>query len=159
MRRLLILLIATFAAALLAAPAHAAPHGGANNTNAKLCQKGGWQSLYTSTGASFASQDACSSYAAQGGQLLTAPPTVATLTITARLDGNCYWTVAGSGLAPFSPVPVWDYYSGFWQARDLLYADGQGNVNYTSSPHATTSYKVTGTTAGGDEIVSNIAAC
>ena len=47
-----------------------APRGvDGNSTNAKTCQKNGWQSLVTSTGSSFASEDACVSYAAQGGVL------------------------------------------------------------------------------------------
>jgi hypothetical protein len=53
--------------------------GGGNSANAKKCQKGGWQTLQTSTGGTFASQDECVSYAAQGGELfkpsLVAVPT------------------------------------------------------------------------------------
>jgi len=40
-----------------------------NSANAKKCQKGGWQSLVTSGGTSFASEEACTSYAAMGGVL------------------------------------------------------------------------------------------
>jgi hypothetical protein len=40
-----------------------------NSANAKKCQKSGWQSLVTSGGTSFASEEACTSYAAQGGVL------------------------------------------------------------------------------------------
>lgn len=43
--------------------------GGGNSPNAKACQKNGWQSLVTSTGDSFASEEACVSYAAEGGTL------------------------------------------------------------------------------------------
>jgi hypothetical protein len=43
--------------------------GGGNSLNAKSCQKNGWQSLVTSTGATFASETACTSYAAKGGTL------------------------------------------------------------------------------------------
>ena len=43
---------------------------GPNNTNAKQCQKGGWESLTTDTGGSFANEQACVSYAAQGGALV-----------------------------------------------------------------------------------------
>ena len=59
--------------AVAAAPAVAGKNG-PNNQNAKLCQKGGWQSLYTSTGGTFANQSQCVSYAAKGGTLLTTPP-------------------------------------------------------------------------------------
>lgn len=38
-----------------------------------MCQKGGWQSLYTSTGGTFTSEDQCTSYAAHGGTLRTTP--------------------------------------------------------------------------------------
>ena len=44
---------------------------GRNNDNAKQCQKGGWQTLYTDGGTSFASEQECVSYAAQGGTLTT----------------------------------------------------------------------------------------
>jgi len=42
-----------------------------NSTNAKQCQKNGWQSLVTSGGTSFASEEACTAYAARGGVLFT----------------------------------------------------------------------------------------
>ena len=64
--------LAVAVAAIAAGPASA--KGGGNSANAKLCQKGGWQSLFTSTGGTFASQDECVSYGAQGGTILTAPP-------------------------------------------------------------------------------------
>ena len=43
-----------------------------NSTNAKKCQKNGWQTLVTSGGTSFASEEACTSYAAAGGTLYPA---------------------------------------------------------------------------------------
>lgn len=64
--------LAVAVAAIAAGPASA--KGGGNSANAKLCQKGGWQSLFTATGGTFASQDECVSYGAQGGTILTAPP-------------------------------------------------------------------------------------
>jgi hypothetical protein len=42
---------------------------GGNSTNAKLCQKGGWETLQSGTGGTFTSEDACVSYGAQGGSL------------------------------------------------------------------------------------------
>lgn len=53
-------------------PAQAAKGG--NSANAKKCQKGGWQDLYSSTGG-FSSEKECTSYAARGGTLSTTPPT------------------------------------------------------------------------------------
>ena len=41
-----------------------------NSNSAKQCHKNGWQGLYTSTGVSFESNAACTSYAANGGVLL-----------------------------------------------------------------------------------------
>jgi uncharacterized repeat protein (TIGR01451 family) len=38
--------------------------------NAKLCQKNGWMTLYTRSGLRFSSEEACTSYAAMGGQLI-----------------------------------------------------------------------------------------
>jgi hypothetical protein len=43
--------------------------GGGNAANAKQCQKNGWQSLVTSTGSTFGSQQECVAYAATGGAL------------------------------------------------------------------------------------------
>ena len=48
---------------------------GANSANAKLCQHNGWQNLFRTDGTRFASQDDCVSYGAQGGTILTSPPT------------------------------------------------------------------------------------
>jgi hypothetical protein len=42
-----------------------------NNANAKACSKGGWTQLVTTDGASFASEKACTRYAAQGGTLVS----------------------------------------------------------------------------------------
>jgi hypothetical protein len=64
----LVLLATALVGLSQAAVASAAPGG--NSANAKLCQKGGWQTLTRSDGSSFANQDACVSYAAQGGTLV-----------------------------------------------------------------------------------------
>lgn len=67
------LTIGRVALALLAAvlvclsQAAAAAAGGGNSEIAKLCQKGGWQTLVRADGSSFASQSDCVSYGAQGG--------------------------------------------------------------------------------------------
>jgi len=64
-----VMLLAAFAAS-------GALAGGGNSGNAKKCQKNGWQTLITSTGATFTSQEQCVSYAARGGVLypLSAAP-------------------------------------------------------------------------------------
>ena len=69
----LVAALAVLGLTLTAVPAMAGKSG-PNNANAKLCQKNGWASLYTSTGGTFTSEKACTSYAAGGGTLLTAPP-------------------------------------------------------------------------------------
>ena len=63
-------LVFPLALALLAlamsAPLVAANNGG-NSASAKICQKGGWTGWATSDGTTFASQDDCVAYGAQGG--------------------------------------------------------------------------------------------
>jgi hypothetical protein len=46
---------------------------GRNNPNAKLCQKGGWQNYQRTDGTRFVNEEACVSYAAQGGTLVPIP--------------------------------------------------------------------------------------
>jgi hypothetical protein len=67
---------AAVSAALLFAATETALAGGGNSANAKKCHKNGWQTLVTSTGATFASEEECTSYAAHGGVLfaLSAAP-------------------------------------------------------------------------------------
>jgi hypothetical protein len=60
---------AALAAGLLLAAGGTALASGGNSTYAKKCQKNGWQTLVTSSGTSFASEEECTSYAAQGGVL------------------------------------------------------------------------------------------
>ena len=61
--------------ALVVAAVAATPAGAAGNSdNAKLCQKGGWKTLFRSDGSTFADQGACVSYGAKGGTILTGPP-------------------------------------------------------------------------------------
>ncbi len=77
MRIVNVVLMAVLAAALLvlgvASPAYAKGGDGGNRAGAKACQKGGYQNLYTSDGRSFASQDECVEYSAQGGTFGSAP--------------------------------------------------------------------------------------
>ena len=68
----LIKITALVAGLALAAVAASGTALAGNSTAAKQCQKNGWQSLVTSGGTSFASEEACTSYAAQGGVLLPA---------------------------------------------------------------------------------------
>ena len=73
-----------------------APAGaGGNSANAKLCQKGGWQTLYSTTGG-FASEKACVSYAASGGILSTFSPDSPQGACAAV--GGSYGLTAGPGI-------------------------------------------------------------
>jgi hypothetical protein len=63
----LLVLAAVCAASVLAGGALA---GAGNSASAQDCQKEGWQVLTRGDGTSFASEEACVSYAAQGGTLI-----------------------------------------------------------------------------------------
>lgn len=72
--RWLTALVLAVALALVITPTsatYAAP--GRNNPNAKLCQKGGWQNYQRTDGTRFVNEEACVSYAAQGGTLVRIP--------------------------------------------------------------------------------------
>lgn len=58
---------------LILVPSAAQAAKAGNSQNTKACQKDGWRTLMTSTGASFASQGKCTSYAARGGTLTPKP--------------------------------------------------------------------------------------
>jgi hypothetical protein len=68
---LLAVLVALTVSALVVGVSAAAAATGGSSANAKLCQNGGWRDLVTSTGAAFASEGDCFSYAAHGGAPLT----------------------------------------------------------------------------------------
>jgi hypothetical protein len=108
-------LIATagFGLAGLASPAGAA----GNSANAKLCQKGGWQSLQTGSGGSFGNQGACVSYGAHGGQifdptLTVTPNPVASdtpvLLVLAGFHANSAGTLTAAmdGQPPYTSIPL-----------------------------------------------------
>jgi hypothetical protein len=95
------------AAIALTAGIATATAGGGNSVNAKQCQKNGWQTLVASTGASFTSEDQCTSYAARGGMLHSAAPCLngGWQTPAQRSDGtafgsetDCISYVAGDGV-------------------------------------------------------------
>jgi hypothetical protein len=66
MPRLALALVSTGVLCLSLAPAASAS---GNSANAKLWQKGGWQTLLGTNG-SFTSEEACVAFAAQGGTLV-----------------------------------------------------------------------------------------
>jgi hypothetical protein len=67
-------IVAVIASLVVSFQAQAKPSGGNNSLNAKACQQGGYRFLYRSTGTGFATEQDCTSYAAQGGKLTTATP-------------------------------------------------------------------------------------
>jgi uncharacterized repeat protein (TIGR01451 family) len=71
MPRVGVLLGAVVLAALVAGSSTRADAPG-NSVNAAACQKGGWTGLFTRSGDPFSSSGACTSYGAQGGQLIVA---------------------------------------------------------------------------------------
>jgi hypothetical protein len=111
--RVAIALLAT--AVVCLSQAAVASAGGGNSANAKLCQKGGWQALVRSDGSSFASEEQCVSYAAQGGTLAQ-PASISTYVQVSGVGfqrvgvmGNGFTpntaiTFSESGLGPFGSV-------------------------------------------------------
>src|SRR6186997_783360 len=85
--RLRVSLLLAVAVALCVGVATATAAGGGNSANAKLCQKGGWQTLGTSTGQGFANESACVSYAAKGGTL-TPLPDLELVVVSCALSGT-----------------------------------------------------------------------
>ncbi len=74
----------------IGAPAADAAKSG-TSANVRSCQNGGWQQLVSSSGASFSSEKACTSYAARGGKLV--PKSV----VAPCLDGGWQNLVTSSG--------------------------------------------------------------
>jgi hypothetical protein len=93
------LIIALVAIGAVAAAGAAAGNGkgnGGNSANAKMCQKDGWMSLAQSDGTPFTSQEACVSYAAQGGTLIPKPAcTAGSENFSEDADGSMPTTFAG----------------------------------------------------------------
>lgn len=126
---------------------------GGNSANAKLCQMGGWQSLYNSaTGAGFSSDGACVSYGAMGGEYSSLNWTV---TVS---GGSVTMSLSGFGLQPGSQ---WSYRSsqffggtGFGQAGiGFVPADGTiSGPTFTASCGHNLSASAQATTSGGATI-------
>lgn len=87
-----------------------------SSSDPELCKHGGWQNLTTSTGAPFANQGDCVSYAVQGGVLYPKASLVFTVS-DCQLAGVdpvlgrvlvCNGLIAGSGLKPGEAVSLCD---------------------------------------------------
>ena len=103
MKKHLLVTLAALGAAFAIAPAGLAANGD-NSENAKLCQKSGWQSLYTPAGSPFADQGTCVSYGAQGGTLTTQPKTKSQLDFLVREACDLV-----QGYVVGRPLPIEEY--------------------------------------------------
>jgi hypothetical protein len=118
--------LAAWLLVVLAVGASMASAGGGNSAKAQMCQKGGWRSLVTSTGATFKNAGACVSHGAKGGDLGPKPSIVISRDIYAcSLPVGCWGLMSFSGLQPgtqavahspglnvFFPVPASGAFSG-----------------------------------------------
>ena len=132
MRKLLLVTLAASCAAVVIAPPGLAANGG-NSESAKLCQKDGWRSLYTSAGTPFADQGACVSYAAQGGTLTTRAKTKSQLDCES-LGGtfgaddqtgdtrSLLWSCNGNGVTADAAMFLLD--------EDCFFYDGGGGTTW-----------------------------
>lgn len=103
MRRFMLPVVAVVVSLAVAASIGvvSASAAGGNSANAKLCQKGAWVNLVRSDGTTFANEEACVSYAAQGGTPMAKPQGIVSISFTPTFDSNfCYVTV---NLSYFTP--------------------------------------------------------
>lgn len=107
-RRFAVLVAVTGVLVLVALVAtSAAVASGGNSANAKLCQKGGWQTLQQSNGAPFTSQSNCVSYAAGGGTLFKPQLTAIDEGCnTTRAPGYDLWRIDATGFTPNSTLTI-----------------------------------------------------
>ncbi|MBA3275643.1 MAG: hypothetical protein H0T72_07605 [Chloroflexia bacterium] len=111
-----------------------------NSEAAHACQKGGWEQLKGTDGTLFADQDACVSYAAQGGMLITRTLpsiTVSVAPAVVRASGDPGFTISGTG-TNFTPN-VWVHFQVQFHGVGTTWshtftADSQGGVNFNFTP-------------------------
>ena len=123
---ILLALLATLAAALVFAGGALAAKGG-NSGNAKLCQKGGWQTLMDSSAQPFPNQDECVSYGAQGGAIYALARLQVELCANQPFDGICVST-SGFGLEPTTIVTTPLLKNGVPVLTDFLIVQADGTV-------------------------------
>jgi hypothetical protein len=129
--------------------------GGGNSANVKLCQNGGYASLYNaSTGLPFTSQGGCVSYGALRNPYssLTASPTI-------DPDNGSWGEFSGFGLQPGSDITIWGTIDGFSTPIEggPVPADGKlPNLTGTvSCGHGWSDLYAISTTSAGATITSN----
>lgn len=126
-------LLAAVASALVFAGGALAANGG-NSANAKLCQKGGWQTLMDSSAASFSGEGACVSYGAHGGVIYPLAKLEVEPCATQPFDGLCVST-SGFGLAPTTFVTTPLLKNGSAVTTELLVVQADGTAG-SGSPFA-----------------------
>jgi hypothetical protein len=152
--RLRMLWVLCAAAVALIVGVGIATAGGGNSTNAKKCQKGGWQQVYRTNGTGFASQDECVAYAAKGGVVTSARLVITTDVLFECAAGSCWGVLTGSGLAANAPISI-------FAATGLTggtVADADGNIDLVplfSCGSGYTGVYATSTAADGATITSN----
>ena len=122
-----LVLVATLASALVFAGGALATKGG-NSASAKLCQKGGWQTLMDSAATPFPSEDQCVSYGAHGGAIYAQANLQIELCANQAFDGICVST-SGSGLQPTTFVTTPLLKNGVAVLTDFLIVQTDGTVS------------------------------
>lgn len=131
--------------------------GGGNSPNAKACQKNGWQSLVTSTGASFSSEEECVAYAAMGGTLYRSQTITfgalggktfgdADFSVSATASSGLTVTFTASGACTVSGTTVHLTGAGFC----TITAHQAGDATWYAAPEVSQSFDI----AKGDQTVA-----
>ena len=128
-----LVLLAALASAFILAGGALAANGG-NSTNAKLCQKAGWQTLMDSSSAPFTSQDECVSYGARGGAIYALASLEVEPCSSQPFDGLCVST-SGFGLAPTTFVTTPLLKNGSAVTTELLIVQANGIVGGSPFAH------------------------
>jgi hypothetical protein len=126
-------LLGAIACAFVFAGGALAANGG-NSANAKLCQKGGWQSLMDSSAAQFPSAGECVSYGAHGGAIYALASLHVEPCATQPFDGLCVST-SGFGLAPTTFVTTPLLKNGVAVTTEFLIVQADGTVNGSPFAH------------------------
>jgi hypothetical protein len=120
--------------AALAITGSALAGNGGNSANAKLCQKGGWQTLMDSSANAFANQDECVGYGAHGGAIYALARLHVEACDTQPADGLCVST-SGFGLAPTTLVTTPLLMNGTAVTTEFLVVQADGTVNGSPFAH------------------------
>lgn len=135
-RRSHVALAAALALLMVGGASSAAQAADARSSSDKeLCKNGGWKNLTTSTGAPFANQGDCVSYAVHGGVLYPTPSLVFTVSdcqVAGEEPGQgqvleCYGVIGGSGLKPGAAVILCNALFGGCSPGPTVASDGTFN--------------------------------